>query len=194
MFGGGLRESLDQDVDFRDSVHPEVSPLGPEPCSAPPTALTSGVPQVLELLLDFAYSSRVVINEENAESLLEAADMLQFPDVRDAAAAFLEGHLNAANCLGMMLLADAHQCKRLYELSWRMCLLHYETVRLRSRNPAGFSRNPDSDSTSVRQLRDAEDFCYLPKDKLLELILSDELEIEDEQVSASAAALADAGL
>uniref|UniRef100_H3CGP7 Kelch-like protein 25 n=1 Tax=Tetraodon nigroviridis TaxID=99883 RepID=H3CGP7_TETNG len=136
MFGGGLRESLDQDVDFRDSVHPEV----------------------LELLLDFAYSSRVVINEENAESLLEAADMLQFPDVRDAAAAFLEGHLNAANCLGMMLLADAHQCKRLYELSWRMCLLHYET------------------------LRDAEDFCYLPKDKLLELILSDELEIEDEQV------------
>lgn len=68
MFSGGLRESLDSDVNFRDSIHPEV----------------------LELLLDFAYSSRVIINEENAESLLEAGDMLQFHDIRDAAAEFLE--------------------------------------------------------------------------------------------------------
>ncbi|XP_056907174.1 kelch-like protein 25 [Takifugu flavidus] len=136
MFSGGLRESLDSDVNFRDSIHPEV----------------------LELLLDFAYSSRVIISEENAESLLEAGDMLQFHDVRDAAAEFLESHLNPCNCLGMMLLSDAHQCKRLYELSWRMCLLHYQT------------------------LKDTEDFYYLSKEKLLELIASDELEIEDEQV------------
>ncbi|KAL7402128.1 hypothetical protein ABVT39_010133 [Epinephelus coioides] len=136
MFSGGLRESLDSDVNFRDSIHPEV----------------------LELLLDFAYSSRIIINEENAESLLEAGDMLQFHDIRDAAAEFLEKNLHSSNCLGMMLLSDAHQCKRLYELSWRMCLLHYETVR------------------------DSEDFYSLSKDKLLELILSDELEIEDEQV------------
>lgn len=84
--------------------------------------------QVLELLLDFAYSSRIIINEENAESLLEAGDMLQFHDIRDAAAEFLEKNLHSSNCLGMMLLSDAHQCKRLYELSWRMCLVHYETV------------------------------------------------------------------
>lgn len=88
--------------------------------------------QVLELLLDFAYSSRVIINEENAESLLEAGDMLQFHDIRDAAAEFLEKNLHSSNCLGMMLLSDAHQCKRLYELSWRMCLLHYETVKITS--------------------------------------------------------------
>lgn len=86
--------------------------------------------QVLELLLDFAYSSRVIINEENAESLLEAGDMLQFHDIRDAASEFLEKNLHSSNCLGMMLLSDAHQCKRLYELSWRMCLLHYETVKI----------------------------------------------------------------
>lgn len=77
----------------------------------------------------------MAITEENAESLLEAGDMLQFLEVRDAAAEFLEGHLTAANCLGAMLLADAHQCARLHELSWRMCLLHYETVRRRRRRP-----------------------------------------------------------
>ncbi|KAG7273209.1 LOW QUALITY PROTEIN: hypothetical protein CRUP_018013 [Coryphaenoides rupestris] len=128
-------------------------------CSmSPASSRDFGVLLVLELLLDFAYSSRIIINEENAESLLEAGDMLQFHDIRDAAAEFLEKNLHSSNCLGMMLLSDAHQCKRLYELSWRMCLVHYETVL------------------------ESEDFYSLSKDKLLELILSDELEIEDEKV------------
>lgn len=135
MFSHGLRESRDDTVHFRDSLHPEV----------------------LELLLDFAYSSRIVISEENAESLLEAGDMLQFPDVRDAAAEFLEKRLQPSNCLGMMMLSDAHQCRRLYEFSWRMCLLHFESVRR------------------------GEDFASLSKDALLGLISSDELETEDEQ-------------
>lgn len=72
MFSNGLRETLDNTVNFHDSLHPEV----------------------LELLLDFAYSSKIIINEENAESLLEAGDMLQFHDVRDAAAEFLEKSLS----------------------------------------------------------------------------------------------------
>ncbi|XP_075621178.1 kelch-like protein 25 isoform X2 [Balearica regulorum gibbericeps] len=135
MFSNGLRESLDDEVNFHDSLHPEV----------------------LELLLDFAYSSRIIINEENAESLLEAGDMLQFHDVRDAAAEFLEKNLHPSNCLGMMLLSDAHQCRRLYELSWRMCLVNFETVHK------------------------SEDFNNLSKDTLLDLISSDELEIEDEE-------------
>lgn len=143
MFSGGLRESLDNDVNFRDSIHPEV-PVPPPPVSqrfSVTVALISPLLQILELLLDFAYSSRVAINEENAESLLEAGDMLQFHDVRDAAAEFLESHLNSSNCLGMMLLSDAHQCKRLYELSWRMCLLHYETVKLYSRPLAALTES-----------------------------------------------------
>ncbi|XP_001506836.2 kelch-like protein 25 [Ornithorhynchus anatinus] len=136
MFSHGLRESLDEAVNFHDSLHPEV----------------------LEPLLDFAYSSRIIINEENAESLLEAGDMLQFPDVRDAAAEFLEKNLFPTNCLGMMLLSDAHQCRRLYELSWRMCLAHFEA------------------------LQRSEDFRSLSKATLLDLISSDELETEDERV------------
>ncbi|XP_053573619.1 kelch-like protein 25 [Bombina bombina] len=136
MFSNGLRESLDDTVNFNDSLHPEV----------------------LELLLDFAYSSKVMINEENAESLLEAGDMLQFHDIRDAAAEFLEKNLYPSNCLGMMMLSDAHQCRRLYDMSLRVCLANFET------------------------LYNADDFNSLSKDILLDLISSDELETEDEQI------------
>uniref|UniRef100_A0A8B9JBH7 Ectodermal-neural cortex 3 n=1 Tax=Astyanax mexicanus TaxID=7994 RepID=A0A8B9JBH7_ASTMX len=136
MFSGGLKESRDAEVNFHDALHPEV----------------------LELLLDYAYSARIIINEENAESLLEAGDMLQFHDIRDASAEFLEKNLHPSNCLGMMLLSDAHQCQRLYELSWRMCLANFPT------------------------LYRTEDFLSLPKDKVQDLIFSEELEVEDESV------------
>ncbi|XP_078279848.1 ectodermal-neural cortex 3 [Rhinoraja longicauda] len=134
MFAGGMRESRDGTVNFHDSLHPEV----------------------LELLLDYAYTSRVLINEENAESLLEASDMLQFHEIRDASAEFLEKNLHPMNCLGMMLLSDAHQCQQLFQLSWQTCLAYF-TVLYRT-----------------------EDFLGLPKDKLLELVLSEDLEVEDE--------------
>ncbi|PKK19296.1 ectoderm-neural cortex protein 1-like [Columba livia] len=134
MFSGGLKESRDAEVNFHDSLHPEV----------------------LELLLDYAYSARVLINEENAESLLEAGDMLQFQDIRDASADFLEKNLYPGNCLNMLLLSDAHCCERLLELSWRMALANFTS------------------------LCKTEDFLRLPKDKLLELVQSEELEVEDE--------------
>ncbi|XP_007657600.2 ectoderm-neural cortex protein 1-like [Ornithorhynchus anatinus] len=136
MFAGGLKESRDAEVHFHDTLHPEV----------------------LELLLDYAYSARVLINEENAESLLEAGDMLQFQDIRDAAAGFLERNLHQANCLNMLLLSDAYSCERLLELSWRMALANFAS------------------------LYQTEDFLKLPKGKVLELVRSEELEVEDESL------------
>ncbi|XP_067874214.1 kelch-like protein 25 [Heterodontus francisci] len=136
MFSNGLRESTDSEVNLHDSVHPEA----------------------LELLLDYAYSARLAISEENAEWLLQAGDMLQFPDIREAAAAFLEKQLRASNCLGLLLLSDAHQCRRLYQQAWGMCLAHFEAVG------------------------QGDDFCGLPEATLAELIASDELEVEDERL------------
>uniref|UniRef100_A0A8C6X2N0 Ectodermal-neural cortex 1 n=2 Tax=Naja TaxID=8638 RepID=A0A8C6X2N0_NAJNA len=130
MFSGGLKESQASEVNFHNSIHPEV----------------------LELLLDYAYSSRVIINEENAESLLEAGDMLEFQDIRDACAEFLEKNLHHTNCLGMP------KCTKLYELSWRMCLSNFQTISK------------------------SEDFLQLPKDMVVQLLSSEELETEDERL------------
>ncbi|XP_078386174.1 kelch-like protein 25 [Cetorhinus maximus] len=137
MFSNGLRESRDREVDLRDSVRPEA----------------------LELLLDYAYSARLAISEENAEWLLQAGDMLQFPDIREAAAAFLEKRLRASNCLGLLLLSDAHQCGRLRQRARAACLAHFEQL----------AAGP------------AEELCGLPEATLAELLACDELEAEDER-------------
>ncbi|XP_048418506.2 kelch-like protein 25 [Stegostoma tigrinum] len=135
MFGGGLRESGEREVDLRASVHPEA----------------------LEPLLDYAYTARLALSDANAERLLQAGDMLQFPDVRDAAAAFLERRLRPSNCLRLLLLSDAHQCRRLRQRARAVCLAHFQ------------------------RLASGEEFCRLPEATLAELLASDELEAEDER-------------
>ncbi|XP_061413937.1 ectoderm-neural cortex protein 1-like [Lethenteron reissneri] len=137
MFGSGLRESHETEVDFADSVAPEA----------------------LGLLLDYAYTSRLALSEETAaEALLQAADMLQFPEVRDACADFLERRLSPDNCLAVLVLADAHGCMSLRERSRRACLRYF---------PA---------------MASGEEILSLSADLLLELVGSEELEVEEECV------------
>ncbi|XP_078283700.1 kelch-like protein 25 [Rhinoraja longicauda] len=143
MFSSGLRESRAGEVDFGESVQPEA----------------------LEQLLEYAYTSRLALSGDNAESLLQAGDMLQLHDVRQAAADFLERSLSADNCLRLMLLADAHQCRCLYQQAWGMCLAHFETYA-----DGGVDGNDD------------DDFCGLPEAKLGELLACDELEADDERL------------
>ncbi|XP_055517439.1 kelch-like protein 25 [Leucoraja erinacea] len=142
MFSSGLRESRAGEVDFGESVQPEA----------------------LEQLLEYAYTSRLALSGENAESLLQAGDMLQLHDVRQAAADFLERSLGADNCLRLMLLADAHQCRRLYQQAWGMCLAHFQTYA-----EGGLDGDDD-------------DFCGLPEAKLGELLACDELDADDERL------------
>uniref|UniRef100_S4RIM4 Kelch-like family member 21 n=1 Tax=Petromyzon marinus TaxID=7757 RepID=S4RIM4_PETMA len=81
MFAGGpLRESREQTVQLQE--------------------VSAGS---LSLLLDFAYTGRVCVTGDNAEPLLRAADLLQFPAVKEACCRYLARHLDPANCLDMQV-------------------------------------------------------------------------------------------
>ena len=47
--------------------------------------------------------------------LLEAGDMLEFQDIRDACAECLEKNLHPTNCLGIRAFADVHTCTDLLQ-------------------------------------------------------------------------------
>ncbi|XP_078725848.1 LOW QUALITY PROTEIN: kelch-like protein 30 [Lampetra fluviatilis] len=67
-------------------------------------------PAALEQLVDFAYTGRLTINQENVETLTALAGRLQFSSVREVCSRYLQQQISAANCLGIGLFAEAHAC------------------------------------------------------------------------------------
>lgn len=83
---------------------------------------------VLEALVNYAYTSQIQITKRNVQSLLQAADLLQFVSVKRACEQFLIRHLDADNCLGMHAFAEHHNCLELEKESRRMLLWQFEEV------------------------------------------------------------------
>ncbi|XP_038157121.1 kelch-like protein 23 [Cyprinodon tularosa] len=86
----------------------------------------SGVDRaVLSALLDYVYTGRVSVTESNVQSLLEAADLLQFSSVKQACEKFLIRLLDVDNCLGMHTFAELHQCAGLEREARRTTLSRF---------------------------------------------------------------------
>jgi kelch-like protein 2/3 len=54
----------------------------------------------LEILINYVYTSEVEVTEENVQTLLPAANLMQLSDVKDACCEFLLNQLHPTNCLG----------------------------------------------------------------------------------------------
>uniref|UniRef100_A0A3Q3J3I6 BTB domain-containing protein n=1 Tax=Monopterus albus TaxID=43700 RepID=A0A3Q3J3I6_MONAL len=66
---------------------------------------------VLGALVNYVYTAQVCITESNVQSLLEAADLLQFISVKQACEEFLIRLLDVDNCLGMHAFLDHEKIK-----------------------------------------------------------------------------------
>ncbi|XP_076026080.1 kelch-like protein 23 [Genypterus blacodes] len=80
---------------------------------------------VLGALVNYVYTAQVCIDERNVQSLLEAADLLQFSTVKQACEEFLVRLLDVDNCLGMQAFAQLHLCPRLEREARRMMLNNF---------------------------------------------------------------------
>uniref|UniRef100_A0A3Q3IZR7 BTB domain-containing protein n=1 Tax=Monopterus albus TaxID=43700 RepID=A0A3Q3IZR7_MONAL len=77
---------------------------------------------VLGALVNYVYTAQVCITESNVQSLLEAADLLQFISVKQACEEFLIRLLDVDNCLGMHAFAQLHLCPGLEREARRLIL------------------------------------------------------------------------
>ncbi|KAJ6660769.1 hypothetical protein lerEdw1_017395 [Lerista edwardsae] len=85
-------------------------------------------PTILESLVIYTYTSEVQITKGNVQSLLQAADLLQFTSVKRACEQFLVRHLDIDNCIGMHSFAEYHVCSELEKESRRTLLSRFEEV------------------------------------------------------------------
>jgi len=85
-------------------------------------------PEALQILVDYVYTSQVEVTEDNVQSLLPAANLLQLGDVKDACCEFLQSQLHPTNCLGIRAFADLHGCLELLSYADSYIERHFTEV------------------------------------------------------------------
>ncbi|XP_023691353.1 kelch-like protein 24 isoform X1 [Paramormyrops kingsleyae] len=120
-------------------------------------AINGVEPQMIGMLVDYAYTAQVVISRANVQALLAAANLLDVQAVREACCGFMERQMDEGNCVGIHCFAEAHSCSRLEKCSMDYILQHFSAV--------------------CHQ----EEFLSLCADKLTEIISSDHLNVPKEE-------------
>ncbi|XP_014196918.1 kelch-like protein 7 [Haplochromis burtoni] len=100
---------------MKESVSPEVE-------------LRSVEPEILELLLEYIYTSQITVDSTNAESLLNVANQYQIEPVKMMCAKFIFGQIDATNCLGISVLSDRMNCPELKAAAEEFSYLHFTDV------------------------------------------------------------------
>lgn len=111
----------------------------------------------LELLVDFMYTSRIVLTVENVQKLLYSASLLQIEVVSEACSEFMKSHLDPTNCFGVLSFAEQHGRIELKEAAQRFCFEHFV------------------------ELSEHEEFLMMDYCHLLSLVSSPDIIIDDER-------------
>ena len=83
-------------------------------------------PTALKKLVDYMYSGNLDVYEENVESMLSCASMLQMPDIVEKCCKKLESLLDSYNCIGIWLFAEARGCTDLASVAMQHVLVRYK--------------------------------------------------------------------
>ena len=88
-------------------------------------------PSTLKSLVEYAYTATIDISEDNVQSILSAASVLQFQEVKQACSEFLRRQLDTDNCLGIKVFAEAHGCNHLQKAATVDSSHYFSQVRRR---------------------------------------------------------------
>ncbi|KAG2462127.1 KLH30 protein, partial [Polypterus senegalus] len=119
--------------------------------------------EVLDTLIDFAYTGKLTINQDNVERLIRTSSQLQFVTARTVCSRYLQHQIDASNCLGILQFAETHGCPEIVAKARSFLLENFGAVA------------------------QGEEFLLLDKEKLTSLLRDKRLQIREEQVRVEAA-------
>lgn len=105
MFTTNLRESVEEEVSMKNID-----------------------PDALQLLIEYCYTGVIELNEDNVETLLSTASLLQLQAVVGVCCQFLLDHLHPSNCIGISLFAESQGCWKLHQASYNYIMEHFMDV------------------------------------------------------------------
>uniref|UniRef100_A0A8C6G271 Kelch like family member 5 n=1 Tax=Moschus moschiferus TaxID=68415 RepID=A0A8C6G271_MOSMO len=135
--------------DVREARQEEIKMEGVEPNS-------------LWSLIQYAYTGRLELKEDNIECLLSTACLLQLSQVVEACCKFLMKQLHPSNCLGIRSFADAQGCTDLHKVAHNYTMENFMEV--------------------IRN----QEFVLLPANEIAKLLASDDMNIPNEETILNA--------
>ncbi|XP_052475430.1 kelch-like protein 6 [Carassius gibelio] len=111
----------------------------------------------MRILLEYTYTSKVIITKDNVQRMLEAASLFQFPHIVDACISYLADVLHPDNCVGILLLADVHSLESLKAQVYTYIVQNFS------------------------QVADHDEILDLPADVLVSLLQHDDLGVTAEE-------------
>ena len=67
---------------------------------------------IFEQILEYIYTSVIVMNDENIQDILQAADILLMSDLKELCCEYLEQCITVSNCLGIRYFTEQFSCPR----------------------------------------------------------------------------------
>ncbi|XP_013387935.1 kelch-like protein 10 [Lingula anatina] len=85
-------------------------------------------PDIMEIIINYAYTEEAEITPENIELLLPVADQFHVFGLLRLCVNFLRQNLSIENCIGIWMLAKHHFCTSLERAACRFLLKHFTEV------------------------------------------------------------------
>lgn len=78
-------------------------------------------PVALKSIVKFAYTAVLELTEENVQTIMQTAAMMQIIPVEKLCSAFIKKHLHPTNCLGIREFAERMGCRELRSEADKFC-------------------------------------------------------------------------
>ena len=112
---------------------------------------------ILQIMLDYIYTSEIELDADKITSFLHASFYLELKAVKEECEAFLLKQLKTDNCILMMTLGKHYSCAELLKEA-QLCI-----------------------GDNFLEIRSSEAFLKLPADYILEIIADDDLDVNKEE-------------
>lgn len=115
-------------------------------------------PDIMKIIIEFAYTGFVPVTQENAKELFIAADRLNATDIMQACSDFMEGQLATENCISIWCFSKKYYNLKLKHKAFLFILNDFEEVAATS-----------------------EEFLLLSEQELVKIVEDDRLNVKTEE-------------
>lgn len=85
-------------------------------------------PEIMRLIIEFAYTGSVQISEENVQDLFIGSDYFAVEDLKQACCTFIQQHLSTENCIGIWQFTECYFCPRLKDSAYLFITCNFKDV------------------------------------------------------------------